>query len=360
MYTLDVYSSTVWCGVMRCREAHSDVLYPTEIDDEMFDDSGFHAISADSPPIIGPSPSRIGAPIQAKSWLCGWNFTTDLYRVLEHAADHFRARRARLKKKSFLHEVFGVSESATQASVLDSVMCMYANLPPCFKRTRPITFNNTADRYSFQAANIAATVQLLRMVLFSVGGATIEQRCQVASEVVEAFALVPVAYLRAISAPLLHHLAGIGSILGFVIEEPLSCSNYAQVRDVLLSMAQLLSSIDSGVNVTTNASGRLRSLVSRIDDFMQAKGGPTSHDLILNQHAEGHQACPQDPGKDHFTVGNSCDGTAGDHNNNLPPSTVSGTPSALSNMNFQLPPELLNDWSWAFDFAPPFPHLNYS
>lgn len=98
MCTLDVYSSTVWCGVMRCREVHSDVLYPIAIDDEMFDDSGFRAMSADSPPVTGPSPGQIGAPIQTKSWLCGWNFTTYLYRVLEHAVDHFRARRVRLNK----------------------------------------------------------------------------------------------------------------------------------------------------------------------------------------------------------------------------------------------------------------------
>ncbi len=252
MYTLDIYSSTVWCGVMRGREAHSDVLYPTELDDELFDDSGFRAAPEDSPPVIGPSPSRIGAPIQTKSWLCGWNFTTDLYRILEHAVDHFRASRVRLKK-DFLHEVFGVTDLATQASVLDNVMHMYANLPQCFKQTRPITFNHTEDRYSFQAANIAATVQLLRMVLFSAAGATIEQRCQVASEVVAAFALVPVAYLRAISAPLLHHVAGIGSILGFVLEEPLSRQHFVQVRNVLVSMAQLLSAIESGVNATTDA-----------------------------------------------------------------------------------------------------------
>jgi hypothetical protein len=340
---------------MRCREAHSDVLYPTELDDEMFDDTGFHPVSADSPPVIGPSPSRIGGLIQTKSWLCGWNFTTDLYRVLEHAVDHFRARRARLKKRNFLHEVFGMTEAATQASVLDSVMCMYANLPQCFKQTRPTTFNNTEDRYSFQAANIAATIQLLRMVLFSAGGATIEQRCQVANEVVAAFALVPVAYLRAISAPLLHHLAGIGSILGFVLEEPLSNSNFAQVRNVLLAMAQLLSTIGSGINVTSDASERLRTLVRRIDEFMQAKGGRNFRNLTLNQHTEAHGANPQDPTEDRFTsVSNSSDGTQNDSHNNYPSSAASVNPSASSNMNFQLPPEFLDDWSWAFDFAQPF------
>lgn len=354
MYTLDVYSSTVWCGIMRGREAHSDVLYPTEMDDEMFDDSGFHAISGDSPPVIGPSPSRIGGPIKNKSWLCGWNFITDLYRVLEHAVDHFRARRARLKKRNFFHEVFGISESATQASVLDSVMCMYASLPNCFKQTRPITCNNTEDRFSFQAANIAATVQLLRMVLFSAVGATIEQRCQVASEVVAAFALVPVAYLRAISAPLLHHLAGIGSILGFVLEEPLTGSNYAQVRNVLLSMAELLSIIDSGVKKTTDASDRLRSLVTKIDDFMQTKRSQSFRNLTLNQHTEAHQACPQDPGNDRFnSVTNSSNGTETDNSMSYPSSATSNAPTTSSSMNFQLPPELLDDWSWAFDFAQP-------
>lgn len=356
MYTLDVYSSTVWAGVMRCREAQSDVLYPMEIDDEMFDDTGFHPSSADSAPVIGTSPGRIGAAIQTKSWICGWNFTTDLYRVLEHALDHFRARRARLKNRSFLHEVFGVSESVTQKSVLEKVISIYANLPTCFKQTRPISFKNTEDRYSFQAANIAATVQLLRMVLFSAGGATVEQRCQVANEVVQAFALVPVAYLRAISAPLLHHLAGIGSILSFVMEEPVSAGNYAQVRNVLLSMAQLLESIDSGCNLSSDASERLRTLVNGIDEFMQAQGGRSFQKLSLDQPAETHQT-----GNDQFSKVSSSSGATdnGNQTNFASSNTASdplapSAPSAPSNMNFQLPPELLDDWSWAFDFAQPW------
>lgn len=58
-------------------------------------------------------------------------------------------------------------------------------------------------------------------MLFASGGGTIEERCKIASEVVDAFMCIPVSYLRAISSPLLHHLAGIGAILGSVLEEPL-------------------------------------------------------------------------------------------------------------------------------------------
>src|SRR5690348_2025475 len=122
------------------------------------------------------------------------------------------------------------------------------NLPLLFKETQPITFDTKQDRYSFQAANIAATIQLLRIILFTAAGATIEQRCQIASEVVDAFISIPVAYLRAISSPLLHHLAGIGTILGSVFEEPLSENDYLSVRSVLLSMAQLLDNLNLGLH----------------------------------------------------------------------------------------------------------------
>lgn len=103
-------------------------------------------------------------------------------------------------------------------------------------------------------------------MLFASGGGTIEERCKIASEVVDAFTRIPVAYLRAISSPLLHHLAGIGTILGSVLEEPLSDIAYQQVRVVLLSLAQLLENLDHGIHSAINAQ-RLRDLVAQIDSY---------------------------------------------------------------------------------------------
>jgi hypothetical protein len=104
------------------------------------------------------------------------------------------------------------------------------------------------------------------MMLFASGGGTIEERCKIASEVVDAFMRIPVAYLRAISSPLLHHLAGIGAILGSVLEEPLSDIAYQQVRVVLLSLAQLLENLDHGIHSVINAQ-RLRDLAAQIDGY---------------------------------------------------------------------------------------------
>jgi hypothetical protein len=105
------------------------------------------------------------------------------------------------------------------------------------------------------------------MVLLASEQNTVEQRCQVVSEVVNAFMRIPSSYLRAISSPLLHHLLGIGSVLGGVLEEPLSDYQYQQVRTVLLSLAQLLENLDIGIHSIRSAQ-KLRALVAQIDEHM--------------------------------------------------------------------------------------------
>ena len=107
-------------------------------------------------------------------------------------------------------------------------------------------------------------------MLFASGEGSIEERCRIASEVVDAFTRVPVAYLRAISSPLFHHLAGIGAILGSVFEEPINDIGYQQVRVVLLALAQLLENLEHGIHSTISVQ-KLRNLVSQIDDYMKSQ-----------------------------------------------------------------------------------------
>lgn len=71
------------------------------------------------------------------------------------------------------------------------------------------------------------------MVLFTAEDATVEQKCAIAKELLSDFSKIPLFFLKAISSPLLHHLAGIGTILGSVIEGQLSLSEYFQLRTVL-------------------------------------------------------------------------------------------------------------------------------
>jgi hypothetical protein len=329
IYTLDIYSSIVWGGIIRCRERQSNVAYPIEVDDELIDD---HGIVGHDPAASEESPSlsNYGSSIQANSWLSGWNFVTDLYRVLEHALSRFRGHRYRAPRSTFLHDIFEDYPTVTEASVQDRVLRMYLNLPSCFKETPEMTYNAKRDRFGFQAANITATFQLLRIILFAAGGASIEQRCQVASEVVEAFLSIPISYLLSISTPLLHHLGGIGTILGSVLEEPLSETDYNRVRGVMLALAQLLESLEV-IHRNAIASEKLRSQVLQIDEYMArqrqvstSEVDPTVPEGVLQRSALQ-------------------DMESGNYEQPIP--------EISDNWMLQVPVDLLGDLTWNFDLG---------
>jgi hypothetical protein len=229
MYTLEVFSSVVWGNMVRCRESQCLVNYPSEIEDEFFSDAGYQ-------PPNPPSPSGSQqVTTNPTSWLHGWNFTTELYRILEHAIDEYHRFRPNTIRPVSAATLF-TRECPGQSVVMDKVMKMYDELPQRFKeiKSMPETGPDAVeDKFSFQAANITATLLLLRMMLFTTEDVTVDQKCAIARELLDGFAKVPVFFLRAISSPLLHQLAGIGSILGSAIEGPLSESSYMQVRDVL-------------------------------------------------------------------------------------------------------------------------------
>jgi len=313
MYTLDIFSSIIFGGFARSREACFNVCYPS--DDETQS---------------GDTNSRTtGDMHDGPSWLTGWNFVTTLYRILEHAQDRLGQLRNPVQRTPSLPGYIEPG-SPRQISCLTNIMALYEQLPPVFKTTQPLTGRLDKDLFGFQAANIAASLQLVRMVLFTTENSTVDQKCQIASEVINGFASVPVAYLRAISSPLLHHLAGIGSIMGSVFENGLTETSYRRVRSVLLDLANLLANLEVDLFCRQGTSDKLRAQVSRIDEFMKIQrsvdaSGPVvgltpwvhqqSHALASpGLHAHHQLELPQDSPQIHF------------------------------------PPELFTDWEYAFDF----------
>ncbi|KFY39550.1 hypothetical protein V495_05891 [Pseudogymnoascus sp. VKM F-4514 (FW-929)] len=382
MYTLEVYSSLVWAGITRCRQSQCRVFYPSEVDDESFSDKEFSNLLPQRSPHQGFE-VRPGPAIDTSSWLHGWNFITDLYVVLEHAMDSFHGRRPQTTAHFSPGNMFN-RVAPSQSAVLDKVMWMHQQLPDRFKETQSVTFDTAEGRLSFQAANIAATLQLVRMVLFTAEEATVGRKCAIARELLDEFAKVPVFFLRAISSPLLYHLAGIGSILGSVMEGPLSESSYLQARTVLLAMADLLSNLEIGMTRTSGATQRLRLQVTRIDEYMAEQrqqnlaqpqsalpeSVPSMPDSNLHKHVDmfgeeqqqssrGAQQVgydfPSNPqGTGH--LGNRQDYvpiqmSADTYNIESMPDGISGLDETSQQLQFQLPPELLDDWPWLFDMA---------
>lgn len=190
----------MWGGVVRYREAHSLVRYPVELNDEFITHQGY------SMPTVSPIPNTSGVNLAdgsrpPVSWLHGWNFTTDLYRILEHVVD---GTRRRFSSANGTQEVWSLFSPAnmSEPAVMERVLSMYAALPSQFRETPPTTGDIGKDLFGFQSANIQATLQLLRMVLLSAEEIGVDRKCDVAGELLSVFSKVPVEYLKAISSPL--------------------------------------------------------------------------------------------------------------------------------------------------------------
>ncbi|KAJ5647652.1 hypothetical protein N7490_004024 [Penicillium lividum] len=333
IYTFDIYSTIIWGGVIRYREAHSLVRYPSEIDDEFITDRGYGVPSVNVGSNSLPTGNVTVVSRQPTPWLRGWNFTTDLYRILEHVVD---ANRRRFSSVNGTTEVWSLFNplSMSEPVVMDKVLTMYSALPSEFRETLPTTGDVSKDLFGFQSANIQATLQLLRMVLLSTEEIGVERKCDVAGELLSVFSTVPIEYLRAISSPLLHHLGGIGYILGSVMEGNLSEKSYTRARTLLLEMADLLQRLETGLHRASGAGERLRSQVDRIDGYMRTSLllGPTSPSNVT-QAIDAHSKLA------------------------APSAHVQGTPAVGAEPSagldqislFQLPPELLSDWPWPLD-----------
>lgn len=168
MYMFEVYAAAVWGSVVNAREAQTNVHYPAEVDDDFLT-----TMSNDTSGTRVRTSSTTEAPVSytlnnwenghsTASWLQGWNFAIDLYRVLEHALDAFRKRSPDSDHTKLVADVWRM-KLPLQSEVLDNIMHKYENLPVRFRQTLPVSFNQKEDLFSFQAANIAATIQVSRL-----------------------------------------------------------------------------------------------------------------------------------------------------------------------------------------------------
>lgn len=314
-----------------------------EIDDEVLNDNITDERSAVQKTFSSLTLSRHaddGASTSAKCWLSGWNFVTDLYRMLEHALARFygnRNQNNRTDNNSLFQNIFSDYDTTSpDSSVADAILQLYLDLPIWYKETPEMTFDDTKrDRFAFQAANITATLQLVRMVLLATSQDTIAARCQVAQEVLNAFASIPVTYLLAISTPLLHHLGGIGSLVVSVLDEPCTESEYKLVQSIMLSMAELLENLEP-MQRSSGASRGLREKANQITTLRASRGNPGLAITGIETNTNVAQ-----PGGFPWQAGSQVGG----------PLDSRGSFDTAEDPSATIQLDLLNQLAWNFDFG---------
>ncbi|GKT90110.1 C6 transcription factor [Colletotrichum tofieldiae] len=143
MYRLEVHAALIDGHVIRCPELQCAVAYPQQVD-------GLAGI-------IDASGQTEKTRFRHGSWLTGWNYITDLYRVLEHVIVRMRKDRLKaLDRGPIEHEPLMPSID----NMLEKVLEKKSNLPPYATHAFPASHDVEANLCGFQVANIACTFQL--------------------------------------------------------------------------------------------------------------------------------------------------------------------------------------------------------
>lgn len=322
MYNLDVLTAVVFNGVLKFQEMSANVRYPSEVDDDQ----------------ITPT-SCLSTP--EGNWIRGWNVTTDMFRVLEHTVKRVRSshQASRMDRSHVLHLL--APERFNSTLVMEGVLRLYHQLPDRFRDYSVRATGNLADDlYGFQAANIQATFQLVRMTLFSVDtNHDVHQKCAVAEELLTSLHSICPRFLTSISAPLVYHLGGVGHILATIMEGSLTEDSYQRVRSSLVSMADLLEGLESGLQPTAGASKGLRAQVEKIDQFMQTQRSSSAYGPQMPNHSP--MATTYSPAQR----------SAYPQQQQQPPlgRAVNGYPMPTGSDQFQAPQDAVGPWPWPFE-----------
>lgn len=334
MYSFDVYTTVVFNTIHKSQETHSNVAYPSEVTDEEL-------------------ASGVTTYQNPDNWLRGFNFTTDLYRVLEHATKRLRISKSGREDRISVVRLM-MANTMPDVQIMDNVINLYYDLPARFKNyTVQLTGDRSQDIFGFQAANIQATLQLVRMTLLEARASSaqnVEEKCRVAETVLQTFGEIPQQYLKAISTPLVYHLGGIGHILSSVMQGVLNESSYERVRTLMGQLADLLEDLEAGLQPAAGASRELRKQTDKIDQYIQAQRQMLSEAPQQSQHiapyphnaTNGNGYLPSNAPNGHHPVLPS---------GSLPPMT-NNLGMRTPHDEFQLPAEITTGgWPWPFDLT---------
>ena len=326
MYNLDIYCSVVFDAVMKSNETHSNVRYPSEVNDEELT-------------------AGIQSPANDENWLRGWNFTTDLYRVLEHSVKRMRRNQPVRDDRIAITRLL-IADGIPEMQVMENVYGLFQQLPARFQSYNArLTGDRSLDFVGFQAANIQATLQLVRMTLFSSHfSQDVNQKCVVAQDALTVFHSIAPQYLRAMSTPVVYQLGGIGQILGSVMEGLLCEESYKRVRKLLVSMADLLQNLESNLQPTAGASRDLRKQIEKIDRYMDAQR------QLISSYSQQQRPHAMTDGLSNGMPNGMPNGMM-QHSQQQPMMQGLGVQTPLE--EFQLPPDLVQNgaWPWPFDFT---------
>lgn len=219
MYSLDVYSSAIWGTEIHFRDHMSFVSYPSDVNDDelpgpsdMFEQIQYRKV--------------IEQPSKFKPYtLRGWNFITDLYRILENVMVDAVFRGSDHTSTFSPAGAFLATSTSSSSEMLNKVLRTYQELPAHFEKTSAdglCARRKHPYESDFLAANITTTFQLIRYILFPVEEVTSDSNSIIVTELVAELTQISGHLPPPNAPPLADHHIRVEAFLRSVVAEELS------------------------------------------------------------------------------------------------------------------------------------------
>ncbi|KAK5064195.1 hypothetical protein LTR84_000028 [Exophiala bonariae] len=180
MYRLEVHSATVFGHVVRLPESQITVLYPRII------------------PSMDP---------EAQAWTAGWDYITDLFRLLEYALFSLRACKNRKAVLAVL------CDRPSPTTLFDSLTRLKASKPHRIFGTAEGEGGFESNRCRYMGIQISCTETLVTILSFLYSQAPARDVMELAENFLEELSQAPLIMFKVASGQIVHQLLGVGHMI---------------------------------------------------------------------------------------------------------------------------------------------------
>ncbi|EXK80186.1 hypothetical protein FOQG_15266 [Fusarium oxysporum f. sp. raphani 54005] len=230
VYRLEIHSACVLGHIIRLPEAQVSVLYPR----------------------ITPAMSR-----ETQAWTAGWDYITDLFRLMEYAILNLRQR------KPHRDVVAVFCDRPSPRALLDSLDQLKASKPFILRVLSQSHDDFQSNRCKFMAVQITCTEALVNIMGLLHCQAPVDEVIKVAEDFLNEITEASLIMFKVASSQIVHQLLGVGHMVynAFLYDE--NQSQFAVGR-LVTYLEDIVKNLEQDIPTATEAREQLRKLAKCI------------------------------------------------------------------------------------------------
>jgi hypothetical protein len=223
VYRLEIHSACVLGHVVRMPESQVSVLYPR----------------------ITPA-----MELETQAWTAGWDYITDLFRLLEYAIFSLRG----CKNRKAVLAVF--CERPSPTTLLDGLARLKAGKPRILLELSEPDGDFQSNRCKYMAVQITCTETLVNVMALLYCQAPACEIMDIAESFLEEVAKAPLIMFKVAGSQIVHQLLGVGHML-YNASRYENGRYWSEAKRLIAFLGDLVSNLEDDIPSAAEAGGRL-------------------------------------------------------------------------------------------------------